>query len=75
MECIIAYKSDASFVVSILKTQAEKLELIVPYFTLILAFQSSRSKEILADIPQPSSHNDEVLPISRLEWMIEEATP
>lgn len=38
MECIKAYINRCGFVISRLKTQAKKLDLTVPYFTLVQAF-------------------------------------
>lgn len=43
-ECTKAYKSEVSFMINILKTQAEKLDLFILYFTLMWAFPSSKSK-------------------------------
>lgn len=51
-ECTKAYENDVSFVVSSLKTQAEKLDMTVPYFTLMRAFLSSQSK-----VPPLVPHN------------------
>lgn len=43
-ECTKVHRNGVSFVVSSFKTQVEKLDKIVPYFTLMRAFQCSRTK-------------------------------
>lgn len=48
-----AYKNGVSFIVSSLKTNVEKQELIVTYFILMRAFQSCQSKELPANTPIP----------------------
>lgn len=46
-KCIKAYKSKVSFMISKLKTQAKKLDLIVPYFTLMQVFRVVGTKLFL----------------------------
>lgn len=38
LDCTKAYKNGMGFVISSLKTEVEKLNLTVPYFTLMIAF-------------------------------------
>lgn len=44
LECTTAYRSKVSFVISILKLQVKKLDLIMPYYIMMRAFQSSKGK-------------------------------
>lgn len=74
-ECTKAYKNGVSFVVSSLRTQAKKLDLTVPYFALMQAFQDSRSKAPITTTPQTSPRNTEVAPSGSPEGVVEEATP
>lgn len=60
--------------VSRLKTHAKKLNLIVSYFTLIRAFQSSRSKAPPTSTLQPSPHGEEAMLEVWPEGVVEEAT-
>lgn len=44
VECTKANKNKVSFVVSNLKAEAKNLDLTIPYFTLMQAFQNSQYK-------------------------------
>lgn len=60
MECTKAYRSKVSFMISSLKTHAEKLDMIVPYYTLMQAFQSSKHKTPPTNTLIPSPHSKEI---------------
>lgn len=67
VECTKAYKSGVNFVISNLKTQAEKLKLIVPYFTLMRDFQRNNSKASPSITLLPSPHAEETIQMSQAE--------
>lgn len=70
-ECTKAFRNDVSFVVNSLKTRVEKLDLIVPNFTLMRAFQSSQSNASLKLSPRGKEAIIDTWP----KEVLQEATP
>lgn len=67
VEYIKAYRSKVSFVISNPKMQVDKLNLIVPYYTLMRTFQSSRGKVFPGNILVPSPHSEETTQRGHIE--------